>query len=302
MSALELSATVMRAVALGAVVVMAGSPVFRWGVLERWPAPSDAPLDQWSKLAARAGASAAACALIVSPMRLYAQARSLVMSGDPVFPMMENVLHTTWGRGWMLQAGASLAVLAGLLLARRGSRAGWWISILSAVAVTLSPALMGHAVASERLPLVSLFSDWIHVAMAGAWLGALSMLALVARSARSEAAGARVATLIDLFHPIALTSALVLVASGVVSLLLRVEHLTDLLHSPYGVILALKLTLTFAIAMFGLHHARRGAQHARAGGTSGVVRSLAVETVLAALVIATTAVLVGTAPPMSMTG
>jgi putative copper export protein len=159
-----------------------------------------------------------------------------------------------------------------------------------------------HAVASERLPLVSLFSDWIHVAMAGAWLGALSMLALVARSARSEAAGARVATLIDLFHPIALTSALVLVASGVVSLLLRVEHLTDLLHSPYGVILALKLTLTFAIAMFGLHHARRGAQHARAGGTSGVVRSLAVETVLAALVIATTAVLVGTAPPMSMTG
>ncbi|HEV8411875.1 MAG TPA: CopD family protein [Gemmatimonadaceae bacterium] len=301
MSAFELFATVMRAVALGSIVVMTGALMFRWGVLERWPASSPAPLAEWNELVARAGAWAAACVLVVSPARLYAQARGLVMDGDPVIPMMENVLHTMWGRGWLLQAGAAIAMLTALLFARRGSRGGWWLGILSATAITLSPALMGHAVAAERLFLVSVFSDWIHVAMAGAWLGALSMVALVARS-RSDAAGAHVATLIELFHPVALTCAMTLVTTGVISLLLRVEHLADLPHSAYGAILAAKLALTFGIAMFGLHHARRGARLSRAGGTSGVVRSLAAETVLAALVIATTAVLVGTAPPMSMTG
>ncbi len=293
-------AIVARSLAFAAIIAMTGAVTFFWGVLRRWPAPRPGPLVGWSEFVARAGAWAAACLLMVAPARLCLQALSLVVAGDPVLPMMGNVLHTMWGRGWMLQATASFTMVVGLLFARRGSLAGWWLGLLSAVGVTLSPALMGHAVAAERLLVVSVLADWVHVAMAGAWLGALTMLALVVRSASAADSGAQAARLIELFHPVALWCGAVLVATGVISLLLRVDHIADLLHSTYGAILAVKLTFTLGVAAFGLHHARRGAELARLGGVRGVARSLAFETILAGMVIATTAVLVGTAPPMRM--
>jgi putative copper export protein len=293
-------ALLTRAVALAAIVVMTGAIAFRWGVLRRWPSSRPGPLGEWSELVARSGAWAAGCLLLVAVARLYAQARNLIVAGDPVVPMMGNVLHTTWGLGWMLQSAASLTMLAGLLFATRGSRTGWWLGGVSALAVTLSPALMGHAVAAERLLVVSVFADWVHVAAAGAWLGSLAVLALIARSASADIADTPIATLIELFHPVALTSAATLVTTGVVSLLLRVEHLADLLHSTYGAVLAVKLTLTLGVAALGFYHSRQGARLARLGGTPRVARSLAAETMLAASVIAATAVLVGTAPPMRM--
>lgn len=293
-------ALVARAVALAAIVVSTGAVVFRWGVLHRWPDGGQSPVPAWNGLAARTGAIAAACLVVSAPVRWFAQARSLVQADDPVLPMMANVLRTMWGRGWLLQAAAAVTLLVGMILARADRRTGWALAALSVAALTLSPALMGHAVAAERLQSVSVGADWIHVAMAGAWVGALTVLAIVARApapapSDGDAPTAPVATLIELFHPVALTCSAVLVLTGVVSLLLRVEHLVDLLHSAYGAILAVKLALTLGVAAFGLHHSRRGAATARGGGA--VARTLAAEAVLAAMVVAATAVLVGTSPP-----
>jgi putative copper export protein len=299
---IDVLAVVARAVALAAIVVMTGALAFRWGVLRRWPAARPAPLAEWSGFAASAGAWAAACLLLVTPARLYVQAQGLTMAGDPVLPMMGNVMHTMWGRGLMLQSVASLTMLAGFLCALRLASWGWWFALVAAAGITLSPALMGHAVAAEHLLVLSVLADWIHVAMAGAWIGALAMLALIARSAITSGAGPgeSIATLIELFHPVALTCSVVLVVTGVVSLVLRVSSISDLLHSTYGAILAVKLTLTAGVAALGLHHARRGAHLARLGKARGVARSLAAEMTVAALVIAATAALVGTSPPMRM--
>ncbi len=288
-----------RAIALAAIVVMTGAVTFRWFVIRRWPGSTEAPLAEWSAFIGRIGACGAASVLLVAPVRLYAQARNLVMAGDPVLPMMANVTHTMWGRGWMLQIAASLTMLVGLLFVRGKSATGWWTGLVAAVAVTLSPALMGHAIAAERLLALSVIADWVHVVMAGAWIGSLAMLALLARSASASSSGAPVATLIELFHPVALICSVVLIATGVISLFLRIEHLADLLHSAYGAVLAIKLTLTVGVGAIGLHHARRGARLVRLGDTRGVARSLAAEAILAAMVIAATAVLVATAPPMA---
>jgi putative copper export protein len=299
---LDVLVVLARAVAFAAIVVTTGAVVFRWGVLQRWPAPRPEPFAEWSDLITRSAAWAAACLTLVEPVRLYAQARSLVDAGDPALPMMANVLRTVWGRGWMLQTGAALAALAGLLLVHRGARAGWWLTLAASLGLTLSPALMGHAVAARHLLLASLLADWIHVAMAGAWLGALAMLAFIACTTTAAASDDHtfVATLIELFHPVARAAAMVLIVTGVISLLLRVDHLRDLLHSTYGAILAVKLALTLGVAGLGANHAMRGAQRARARGNRAVVGSLVAETVLAAAVIAATAVLVGVAPPMGM--
>lgn len=277
---------------------MLGAASFRWAVLPRWSvAESDAR--QYGVLTSRIGAWAATVVAVVAPARLYLQARSLVDVTDPVLPMMSNVLRTTWGRGWLLQLVAALVALAGFLFALRRVRGGWGFAAPAALLLALSPAFMGHAVAADRLVLVSLGSDWLHVTAAGMWIGTLLLVTIVVTMHDDSPDDTSVASLIAAFHPVALTSATVLAASGLASLLFRVQRFGDLLHSPYGAILAAKLALTGCVAALGWHHARNGARVAVAGGRSGVARTLVAETVFAVLVIAVTALLVGTAPPMA---
>ncbi|HEY2848715.1 MAG TPA: CopD family protein [Gemmatimonadaceae bacterium] len=295
---IDVIAILARAVALASIIVMAGAVTFHWAVLRRWQAPPAALRRTWEEVVARSGARAAVCLLLVAPARVYLQARSLVVAGDPVLPMMGNVLQTTWGSGWLFQVVATLNLFIGFSLARRAEARGWRLAVASAACATLSPALMGHAIAAERLVVLSVLTDWVHVAMAGGWVGALGMLALLSHSRDAGGPEAPIASLIELFHPVAFTCSAALVGTGVISLLLRVPHLADLLHSPYGAVLGIKLTLTLGLAALGLHHARRGAQLVRRGETRRVAKSLAVEAMVAALVIGATAVLVGTSPPM----
>jgi copper transport protein len=195
---------------------------------------------------------------------------------------------------------ASLGALAGLIMARRGLRRGWGVALLACLVLTVSPALMGHAVAAEKLLPVSLLSDWVHVTVAGCWLGGVTMLALLATPAAAGEGPDAFARLIELFHPLALAASLALVATGVVSLLLRVDHLADLPHSLYGAIFGAKLALTLGVAGVGFHHARRGPHIVRTRGYRALAKTLVLEAALAALVVGATAVLVGTSPPMPM--
>ena len=295
---IDVIATLARAVALASIIVMAGAVTFRWAVLLRWQAQPAGLHREWEEIVARSGAWAAGCLLLVAPARVYLQARSLVVAGDPVLPMMGNVLQTTWGSGWLFQVVATLNLFIGFSLARRAEARGWRLAVAAAACAALSPALMGHAIAAERLVALSVLTDWVHVAMAGGWVGALAMLVLLSRTPEANAPGAPVSVLIELFHPVALTCSIVLVGTGVISVLLRVPHLADLLHSPYGAVLGIILALTLGLAALGLHHARRGARLVRLGETRRVARSLAVEAMLAVVVVGATAVLVGTSPPM----
>ena len=215
--------------------------------------------------------------------------------------MMANVLRATWGHGWLLQAASALVAFAGFCTARRGARGAWLVAATGAVTATISPAFMGHAVAEKRVLAVSLVADWLHVTAAGAWVGTVALLARIVASADENAAArASTATLIETFHPVALASAATILITGVASLLLRVDHPRDLLLSSYGAILGAKLALAVGVAGFGWRHARHGAALARAQGGRVLARSLMAEAALAAAVIAATAVLVGTAPPMDV--
>jgi putative copper export protein len=294
-SASDVIAVAARAIAFAGIVVLAGAMAFYFGVLRR-----HAGAAAHSAQSATIGAFAALCVLLVAPVRLYEQARAFVDAPDPVTPMIANVLGTLWGRGLMVQALAACAALAGLLLARRGVRAGWWLSLIAIASLCATPAFMGHAAAAEQYLVLSIVADWVHVSAAGAWVGSLLLLTLaVRRLAAAGASGDSAASLIELFHPIALASTGVLLASGVVSLWLRMEHLTDLLRSEYGVWFGIKIVLTIVVASIGFFHSRSGARFARRDGPRAIVRTLTIEVVVAVAVIAATAVLVGTSPPMS---
>jgi copper transport protein len=260
-----------------------------------------ASLTPLAPLAAAVGACASATLLVVAPVRLLFQARLLVASGDPVAPMAANVLGTTWGNGLVLQAASALAALAGFLIARRGREGAWTFALAAALALTLSPAMMGHAVAPERGLAGSVLADWVHVLSAGGWAGALCLIAVTGVALRcSGDGGETLALLIARFHRVALACAAALLASGVVSLLYRVEHLRDLFTSAYGALFFLKLALALVVAAFGAWHSRTGATRARREGSGGVARTLLAESAFAALTIVVTAVLVGSEPPGAM--
>jgi putative copper export protein len=294
----SIAALVARAIVLAATVLVTGAVVFRIAIVGRAGRLSHGLDVTWNDLAARGGFLGSAAIVLLAPLRLYLQASAFVMRGDPVAPMMHNVLATGWGRGWDLQTITAAIACVAFWMARR-RRWPWALCALAALALALAPARMGHAAAAEHRLALSIASDWAHVTSAGAWVGTLSLLAVVLGRRSTQIAPATSAACIRCFHPVALTSAGVLLSTGVITLFLRVDRVADLLHSEYGLILAAKLGATLGVAMLGLHHARHGERLANEAGPLAVGRTLIAESWFAAAVIAATALLVGTAPPMS---
>jgi putative copper export protein len=160
---------------------------------------------------------------------------------------------------------------------------------------------MGHAAGSDRLLWLSVANDALHVATVGAWVGTLFMLAMAASALRAAARGGdAIAALITAFHPVAVRSSGLVIATGVVGLLLRVPHISSLIGSAYGTVFFVKACAVAAVAAFGASHARTGARRATRGPSTGVARSLAAEAAFAMLTILATAVFVGTDPPDTM--
>ncbi|MFI5312214.1 MAG: copper resistance D family protein [Gemmatimonadales bacterium] len=272
---------------------------FQFLVLRHLGAGTPASRAELAAHVARGAAAACTVLVAVAPARLWFQARGLVESAGDALPMARGVLQTSWGTGWSIQCMLALVALAGFVVALRARRGGWGLAALAVGALVFTPAAMGHAIARERLTTLSVLCDGAHVAAAGAWVGALFFVWLASRAQRSRPeGGATLAPLIDAFHPVALTSAAVLVLSGTGNLLLRVDRLADLLGSSYGTVFFVKLGLTAVVLGLGARHSRSAAKRARTGAADAVSRSLATEAAFAALTIAVTALLTGTSPPM----
>ncbi len=288
-----------RGIALAAIVAAIGAVVFRRLLLDRWPSGGDPPVP-WARRASTVGIAAAIAIALVAPIRLYCQAHALVEAPDPVMPMMSNVLQTRWGHALELQIVVALVGSAAFSLAARDRRGAWTIALFAVLALSLTPAFMGHAIATQRGTFAAVAGDWLHVVAAGAWIGTLSVMVWACASARATPEGGpAVATLVDLFHPVALSAATIILATGIFSAWLRLDHFRDLYTSMYGALLLTKLVLVAIVLTLGRYHSRSASRIARAGGTGAVFRSLALEVVFAALVLGVTAVLVGTSPPMA---
>ena len=178
------------------------------------------------------------------------------------------------------------------------------MAAIGAAAAACAPALTGHARTTPPVGL-SVAMDVAHVVAACAWLGTLLTLLFTAlpivRGTRSMAgigSGALVASLVRAFHPIALTCAAVVVASGFVAAWLRLPTVASLWESSYGRILLVKLAFVALVVVLGALNWRRllptlgDDRSARR-----ITRTASAELTIAALVLAVTAVLVSTSPP-----
>lgn len=289
---------------LGVIGVVA----FRLLVLSLMSRSSDPPeravVGVAASRAVKVGLAALALLGVALVLRLYAQSYALhggeqALASGLIGTMLSR---TTWGWGWLLQAGATLVVLVGLLLARRGSRAGWALATIGAVALAFTPGLAGHAAASPELATLAILADALHVLGAGGWLGSLLLVVIVgipvALRRTDGEPGKAVAALINAFSPTALLFAGTVVATGVFAAWLQLGTVSALWESTYGRTLLLKLALLSVVFGTGAYNWLRVKPALGSEVAAGRLRhSAALELAVGVVVLAVTAVLVATATP-----
>lgn len=294
-----------------AMIAVVGAVVFRLVVLPRatFAAAGALPGEARAEIAdsARRLAQSALILLFITALsRLYAEARA-VLGPDRRLDgaALRAVIGTSWGTGWLVGIAGVIVAAVGFTVVRRArSDVGWNVAALGALGIAISPALTGHAGSTAPVAL-SIGADVLHVLAACAWLGTLLALLFAAlplvRGARSRAeigSGPLVAAMVRAFHPVALTCAGIVVATGLISAWLRLSTLASLWESTYGRVLLIKLAFVAIVVVLGALNWRRvlpmlGDER----GARRITRTASVELTIAALVLAVTAVLVSTSPP-----
>ncbi len=288
---------------MGLLVVL-GVLVFVHGVLpplaQRGVHTSDA-----EQRARRLGEALAIVYVAAAGFRLVFQAQAVgAPAASPIQALTDIVTRSNWGNAWLLGELGALLVILGLWFSIRRMRAGMPTALTGALAMTLSPALSGHAAAAKMfVPSVTL--DALHVAAVGAWLGTLSVVVLIGIPAMARVkdgnAHAAVSALVNSFHPIALLAAPMAVLAGLGSSAFRLGSIRALTDTPYGTALIVKLIGVALLAAFGAWNSMRARRRlGTPGATTSIRRTAMAEVLLAVLVLWATTDLVGTPVPSEL--
>ncbi|QBX55302.1 hypothetical protein EXE58_07435 [Nocardioides seonyuensis] len=201
--------------------------------------------------------------------------------------LLSETTHSSFGAWTQVRLFILLAM--GAILWPRGAlenKVNRWIAVTGVAGVAITFSGTAHAAASGAVTERAV--DAAHVLAAGIWVGGLVALTAAA-SGRGEKPDTHA---IRAFSRVALLSVLLLVATGTVNSLYRLDALDSLWRSDYGRLLAVKILVVgtaVAVAAVSRRRARQGADQVR-----GSVR---VEVVTTVLVLALTAVLATVTPP-----
>jgi copper transport protein len=149
-----------------------------------------------------------------------------------------------------------VALLAAALLRDRRPRAAAAAVVLALGAVAAS----GHAGSADpRVP--SILNDWLHLVSGALWLGGIGLLVLlwwpVVRFTRRGSRTAIAREVLAPFGRIAIGAFLVVVTTGLVSLVTQLGRVAALWDTAYGRLLAVKIVVVGLIALASFVHARR---------------------------------------------
>ena len=224
------------------------------------------------------------------------------MSGETalaaLWPHLQMMLlETDVGLAWAVRMIALIVLLI---------RPGLWLASIAGAVALASLAWSGHGAMDDgALRFWHFLSDILHLLAAGAWLGAMLALVLMARGPLDEARIRSLAFAVRRFEWIGAVIVLTLSITGVVNYLFIVgPKLEDVLLGTYGMLLAIKVLLfagMLVLAALNRFHlgpalakALRDEQHAIAA--NALRRSVVVELAIALLIVALVAWL-GTLSP-----
>ena len=217
------------------------------------------------------------------------------------------VLHTRIGEAWLVRALVLLVMGLLLGLGAKFHRAGWWraLGVVGAITLGVASAYGGHG-ATGRWHGVGVAMTTFHVVGMGLWLGGL--LALLLLFSEVGVDGVR------RFSGLAACSIAVVVASGVVQAIRQVGSLDALTNTTYGELLIWKL-VAVGLVLFVAALSRRVVHgrtlalrpvHAEAVGAAPDVdrsmlrRTVGMEVVIAAVILATTSLLMAANPSQAV--
>jgi copper transport protein len=213
-----------------------------------------------------------------------------------------DVVSARFGRGALLRAALLAVFLVVVLVRPRVSKVLTTMLVLVGLGVFATYAYAGHG-DTGRLPALGFVTDMTHLGAAALWLGGIAVLvvALRDRTAEPDTADAAVG-----FSTFALPAIALLVLSGVVQAWRQVGSWDALWNTSYSRLLLIKTLVVLGIIILAsaARNAIRDRNAARAlatgGGDAAMLRevrtSVAVEAVLAVVVLAVTAALVVTPP------
>ena len=236
--------------------------------------------------------------LSMAGLVLMTRAMSGETALEALWPHLQMMLlETDVGLAWALRMIALIVVLI---------RPGLWLASIAGAVALASLAWSGHGAMDEgTLRFWHFLSDILHLLAAGAWLGAMLALVLMARGPVDEARIRSLAFAVRRFEWIGAVIVLTLSITGVVNYLFIVgPKLDDVLLGTYGILLTIKILLfagMLVLAALNRFHLGPALQEALHDGQPVIAadalrRSVVVELAMALLIVALVAWL-GTLSP-----
>ena len=230
-----------------------------------------------------------------------------VMGGDVLWTVLSQ---TTFGHAWLIRFVLACALAATLppLLSPRNHKSPWLeiTAALLAAAFTGALAWSGHAAGGlGNEAVVHPAADVLHLIAAAAWVGALvPLIVLFAAAGANDTSLAMARTATTRFSFLGIVSVGTLLVTGIVNTYYLTGSAPVLLHTDYGRLLLIKITLFLAmVAIAAVNRLRltpQLLQHASIAASRDAMRQLrrnaAIEALAGAIVIAIVAAL-GTMPP-----
>jgi putative copper export protein len=259
-------------------------------------APRDIAADgQWGRSMASLWRALALIVLVFSPLRLLSIAAGMAESTlKDAVPLLPEVMRETFaGRVWTWRLATALLLALVTWIPAPGRFATTLICAISAALIAMQ-SITSHAVDKGAFAISVHFA---HQAAAGLWIGALVSLLIGATWGRAGANWLRSATL--RVSTIAGWSVAALVVTGLIRAWETLGlHLDLLVNSLYGRTLMWKVGTAGTVILIGGYNRYRlvgsiGESSARAT----LVRNVAVECVLLAVVLGWSVVLANTPPP-----
>ncbi len=206
--------------------------------------------------------------------------------------------RTAWGKGWLLGAlGAAAAWLSADGEGEESLARPLWA--LAAAALLVGLPLGGHASELDSIP--AMVADALHGLGAGGWIGTLAALTwcgMREAATRRDVRDAAILMMVRAFSPVALGFAAMAALTGTVNALGFLGAGEGSLDAPYAVVLWAKLGALVLTAGIGAYNwrvvtPRLGTER----GSEAIAHSARAELVVALVVLALTAVLVGLPAP-----
>jgi copper transport protein len=215
--------------------------------------------------------------------------------------MLLAVAMTPSGVIWLVR-GAGLLALAALWGLRPVSGRRWPEALRGALAagIILVGALVSHSAATVEGRPLALGAEAIHLLAMAVWVGGLLAFATVFWQAPTPARDRRLVLAIPAFSQLAVWMVGALALTGFALARLHLSAWHELLDTPYGRLLAVKLLVFAAMLLVATGHLRRHAallSDGTGGAEAHVRRRLRLEAGLGVAALALAAALGSTRPP-----